>query len=201
MSLNLTWLSSTGSFPPKLSQHALHLLDQSLCRVSTIRWRSQQGPYVPPLARGAEGTPAPPPRRCRSPPGTCSSLSSPPSAHTQIVPGCQALVSSCQNFSSSSSLEEGSETQGCWPSWPRLTCRGSNPWASTPRQRQESLAVRPEKYKDCQQRLKRRSLQENLAHLDLSKVDEIKNGSKVRALNATHVDQWVLVWIPPQHHL
>ena len=41
----------------------------------------------------------------------------------------------------------------------------------------------------------------NLAHLNLAEVDEIKNGSKVRALDATHVDQWVRVRVSSQHHL
>ena len=44
-------------------------------------------------------------------------------------------------------------------------------------------------------------MQVNLAHLNLSKVDEIKDGSQVRALDAAHVDQWVLVWVSSQHHL
>ena len=44
-------------------------------------------------------------------------------------------------------------------------------------------------------------MKSNLAHLNLSKVDEIKDGREIGALHAAHVDQWVLVRVSSQHHL
>ena len=207
-SFDLTWWSSTGSFPPELSQPVLRPPDRSSFQVSKIRWKihfcarsdSDQGPSVRPWLH-AEGETLEPPHHRQYPPKICSAPSHviPPSAHKQIVPECQAEASlSFRNFFSFSSLEAASGIQGCWPSWPQLTCQGSSPSTSTPPQPQESLGVHPEKAKV--DRVSFCSFAD-LVHLNLSKVDEIKDGGKIRAPHPPHVDQGVLVRVSPQHHL